>query len=708
MDGIFSKTYPPPVLEQLPISPQEAGPPACIVTSIPPTRYISETQRNNPFSGTCVQQSVGKVLQEMKPSTIHTAPNHNDASRHTADSQQQAQWLIADDTTQSVGIKQKKTDATHSENIPNRVDNHLTGLASKPANKTTPQQTKRQDKGKPGKKKSTHRHHTINRNNKNRAPANQIKNKKSKKQIKAFQEQRRRQVITELYSNIENVIRDITSIGNKPSKKLLLSACIRIVKKNTQKNHTSSNAEKTNRSKNTPITGIDDNHLRRNHYERGRRREIRQLILDLRKAIHGSTDQKRNERATLQDFLLFVTKKQGLKKTKSRSNCNSATGVKTTDPLSNQTNTIPNGKESVSSDKRDTSPMSRKMWQHPQDMCSTLNHSQPSWFAESISQLLEDEYQYHESQRLKNTGAHPLDELESTIDTHSPITPCPSFLVPGPPEQNKQEKTYPLLPDSPSPPATCMYQPQTFKQEERYPAEYLPMMMAVPPREIFQWTPCQHLQAQVQNNAVSSASGDTIEPKIEPKIEDVSSSDDDTLFNLQQLSLGEIASVVDEMSDPSPLGSTQGILPIGDQYQPLITDLKIQVSDLKRSRTDLRLQLIQNKTLLDGELNKNFNLSRKAFNLEQEVEMLRKENAQCRQTEQLVENLIRFTFQDEQRKIADLYRSQTNLEHQQRQTETLLHGVLNDNLQLLRKAFNLEQELEMLRKENARLQQKDR
>lgn len=574
--------------------------------------------------------------------------------------------------------------------------------------------------------------------------ADQITNEELKKKRHSASEQRRRKKLSKLYTDIEHAVRDITPLINNPTRKKLLSACIFVAKKKTYPNHIPPKSKDIKTLKISANIELKEKRLIKNHKEFSRRNEIRQLINELSKHIPGTSYQKRNELTTLQNFLSFITGNPQLKTSKNQLNQNSSSrvkqglssgeknGEKAEKKINVKTATFDSSqtlKESANSDNQVNSPLIKKTLQKPEEMEKTLEHSQPNWFAAPVSQFLEYELGCHEREQLKTTDEYPWDSLEATEGNHSPVIPCPYPPVPSGQEQNKQVQTYTCLPGHP-PPDIGVYKPQTDSNEEPYPADDLSMMKAVAPQEIFQWTSCQ----QMEDNHSSSTSSSLVQPQTEgvPSSENEaipfffqqhrhegiravpnqtwgkpSSGNEATPFGFQQLNPEEIEVALYDMAETLPLASTSAVLQIAPQNAPLISYLKNQVADLQMSQANLEHQQMQTRTVLNEVINKNLQLSKKVCNLENELEMLRTENAQLHHKKQLVENQMTFALQEEQQKLANLQRSQTTLERQQIQTQSLLDGARKENLQLSRKSVNLEQELEILQKKNELLQKKD-
>ena len=445
MYGIYSKTFQQHSLvpELLPQPCQEAGPSMCTVTSITPTRYMPEAQGDNAFLGDPTQQPAGKSFQEMQPSSIH-----NDTS----------------------GNNQKKTDSTHS--------------TYKVINVNTPLTDERVC-----------------------VSSVQIKNiKELNREHHNLSEQQRRKIIAELYKKIEHTLRETTPIQNNPSKKNLLLACIKVLKETTHKKDNYPDINLRKRTRNRTKLENSEKRFIKNNYESERRHEIRDLLTNLRNVIPGSAYQKGSERVILENFLSFITETRKLKKSNNQPDKNppsKKTGkphkkitsnreVKT-DSLNKKTaigNTSQILKVSVCDYNQIILPGAHTASQNPEEMYSTLNCYQSYWF-ESVSQILEYEFQCLVKEQCITTDEYPWDEPGMTDNNHSPVTPPPSSPQPGSSGQDNQLQPHCWLPDL-TPFDNSVYSTQT-DTATLYPADGLPMMQAVSPLAIFQWRPCQQM-----------------------------------------------------------------------------------------------------------------------------------------------------------------------------------------------------------------------
>lgn len=516
MDGIYSTTFqlPSPVSELFSLPCQEAKPSTSSVTSITPTRHIPAACGDNPFLRAYAQQSAGKAFQEMQLSTIHTATSYDKAE----DSQRPVSLKPRNEASG------KKREKAHFTQPTYNADNEVVPPAKQTVKSThitisQPLELPQQDRDKLDDKQSPTNCLTQYRNKKNRLSTDQIKNKKNPdRRNRNINEQQRRQILAELYSNIEHTIRNITPIKNKLSRKSLLMTCIKVLNQITNQNHTLTNIQRRKRAENQTDIGASEKRSIKNNYESDRRHEIRDLLIDLGNAIPGSTCQKRTERIILQDFLSFITLNQELKRPNKQPNVNLTSKEKKpehpsikisdhevkTDSPNKKTDIFDSSqafKVPISSNNQVISPVNQDTRKAPDDVYSTLNHYRPAWF-ESVSQLLDHEFQCHNGEQPVTIDEHPWDRLGVTNDNHSPVSPYPYSPEPSPPGQNKQEELHIWLTDLPPPFDNDVYKTQTDTEEALYPADDLPMMQTVPPQDIFQWAPYQ----QIQDNYFSFAS----------------------------------------------------------------------------------------------------------------------------------------------------------------------------------------------------------
>ncbi len=122
---------------------------------------------------------------------------------------------------------------------------------------------------------------------------------------------------------------------------------------------------------------------------------------------------------------------------------------------------------------------------------------------------------------------------------------------------------------------------------------------------------------------------------------------------------------LDEVPEPSSRASTPETLQIASQNALLINDLKCQVAELQRSKKSVEHHQIQTQALLNTALNVNRQLSKTVGELEQELQILREENALLHQKDRLAENLVKFAFQDEQKKADSLKQENRRLKAEQ-------------------------------------------
>ena len=738
MDGTSSKIYQPlsPVLALLPEPHQEAGTSMSTVSVIPPTRYMPDERSTNPSFSADNRQFVSKGSQGSEALTMLTVSGDH------CYSQRQAARPIAHNRSPSFEIKEEplfddkniKTfsgslqagkgetlDAHQSASL--RLDSDASRKKQKKThaasskNKTKCQKKELQelDKGQQERKQPFHQYHTRGRTNKSKV-TDQTEDKELERQRNAIREKERRKGLAQLYDDIERAIRDKIHIEGKLSKRQLLLTCIRTTKKKGKQSVPASSSVKIHRKKYEAETAVDEKRVIKNQNESRRRLKIRRLITKLGRSISGPASKGESERIILQKYLSFISEKKKLTVLRTPLNQKSPSGVKVavhppeknisispgdmksdlhdkktvasdslrsftdsacsdsqvsssmtqntgqppggmcssfnhfqTEPGSPDQQTQPfdsshDDKEPEGSGNPISPPMPQNVWQNPEAMDSLRNYSKPAWFAESVSELLEFELHCREREQLTSTDESLWSSFEATTDSHSTLSPCQSSSVLSSPEQIKQEEACPMRPSyTPTPDDICTNQPPVVIEKEQYPEDDLPMMQCVSPQEIFPWLPFQHLQ----DNDSSSVSDEPVELSTG---EAPSAVNEVTPVDHQPLDYGEREEGVDEISEPSSRASTPGTLQIATQNEQLINDLKGQVAELQRSKADFERQQIQADACLHAALNENRGLSGTVCKLEQELQMLREENAQLHQKDRLAENLVKFAFQEEQKK----------------------------------------------------------
>ncbi len=550
MDGTSSKIYQPlsPVLVLLPEPHQEAGTSTSTVSIIPPTRYMLDERSTNPSFSADNHQFVSKESQGSETLTMLTV------SKDHCYSQRQAARPIAHNRSPSFEIKEEppfydKNIKTFSGSLQagkgETLDAHQSAflrldsdasrkkqkkthsVSSKNKTKCQKKELQEPDKGQRERKQPFHQYHTRDRTNKSKV-TDQTEDKELERRINAIREKERRKGLAQLYDDIEHAIRDKIHIEGKLSKRQLLLTCIGTTKKAGLQSVPAPSRIKINRKKNE--TSENANSAIKNQNENRRRREIRTLITELRCSISGADSKGESERTTLQKYLSFISEKKKLTVLRTPLNQKSPSGVNVAVHRPEKNISISSGDmksdlhdkktvasdssqsftDSASSDSQVSSSITQNTGQTPGEMCSTFNHAQPAWFAESVSEFLEYELHCREREQLTSTDESLWSSLEATTDSHSTPSPCPSSSVLSSPEQIKQEETSPVWPDTPTPLDIRPNLPPVVIQKEQYPEDDLPMMQCVSPQDIFPWLPCQHLQGHDS----SSASDDSVELSI--------------------------------------------------------------------------------------------------------------------------------------------------------------------------------------------------
>ncbi|WP_422465530.1 hypothetical protein [Endozoicomonas sp. ALC013] len=311
MDGIHSKTYQQtsPLVKLLTQPLQEAGPSKPSVISIAPTRYLPGAQGEIPFFRSFTHQSVGMPHQEISYSTTH-----NDSA---VDSPILASIKASDN---AASINRKRTNPDYSANKKNEQFN------KEPLNTSNETSVKRlrpheQKIAKPDNKYSSFKYHNRDKKDKECISIDQMNNK-SGRIASAIAECKRRKKLTKLYSDINHVLKDITTISIKPTKRNLLLTCIGIVKKKSAPNHTCPNRKNRKTLSYSANTNPKTKKFIKNLNEANRRKEIRELINELYQSIPGTHHKKNSEHLTLKKFLSFIAKNQELKTSQTQANQN--------------------------------------------------------------------------------------------------------------------------------------------------------------------------------------------------------------------------------------------------------------------------------------------------------------------------------------------------------------------------------------------------